>query len=328
MRTQLLLQEFRRRTDHVKVYTLRDQSTPALDVFRKKFSVMPPETLFILADLGNGRQNQRQVDITELYEGNPTTGELSVYKGEPIMVHVLQDLGGAAKRIVYESEGHRETLTADPKAMGLIANFLKINEGVEFRRLPLADYKIIPIDCELLMIMAPEQPFQEAELDTIRDFIERGGSLLVTIRPKVKTGLERLLEDYGVKVESNIVCDPVQFIPPYITNLRLIDFNNHPVNRGMSNIGFEFPSSCEVEAIPKKDRDFTITPLAMASASSWGEKGDITPGNPPKQDADELGNNKKVIVVVEKNVTRKDARRKTAKIDVWGSSLPFTNSVL
>jgi hypothetical protein len=328
-RTKILLTEFQRRTDHVKVYVLRDQSTPGYDVFRKHFSAVPPATLFLLAQLPGNRENQREIDIQELYEGNGLTGELSVYKGEPILVHVIQELGGASKRIVYESDSHRETLTADVRQMSLLANFLKINEGIEFRRLPLSDYKVIPVDCDLLMIMAPEQPFGDAELDTIRDYLERGGSLLVTIRPKVKTGLEVLLEEYGVKVGQNIVCDPQQYFPPSVTNLRIVDFNgSHSVNRGMANVFFELPQTCTVEAYAKKDKDFVITPLAMAGPNSWEEKGEITPVSPPKQDADERSGNMKVIVAVEKKVGRADAKHKTAKIDVWGSVLPFTNGVL
>lgn len=328
-RTLILLDEFQRRSNHVKVHLLSDQNTAALDVFRKHWSAVPPATLFLLAQHAGNRETQREIDISELFEGNSVTGELNVYKGEPILVHVIQELGGASKRIVYESESHRETLTADVRQMSMLANFLKINEGVEFRRLPLSDYKVIPIDCDLLMIMAPEQPFLEHELDTVRDYLERGGSLLVTLRPKVKTGLEHLLEDYGVKVGENIVCDPQQYAPPYLTNLRIVDFNGaHTVNRGMANVPFLLPQTCTVDPIQKRAPGWTITPLAMAGPNSWGKKGEVTPSAPMRPEADEPVGNMKVIVAVEKAVTRQDAKRKTAKLDVWGSALPFTNALL
>ncbi|HLY74910.1 MAG TPA: Gldg family protein [Planctomycetota bacterium] len=328
-RTLLVLEEFQRRTDHIKVYGLRDQNTPGFETFHKHWSAVPPATLFLLANLGGNRETQREIDMSELYEGDATTGELHVYKGEPILVHMIQDLGGGSKRIVYETDSHRETLTADVRHMSMLTNFLKINEGVEFRRLPLSDYKVIPVDCDLLMIIAPEQPFQEHELETIRDYLERGGSLLVAIRPKVKTNLEGLLEDYGVRVGNNIVCDPQQYTPPYITTLRLVDFNGaHSVNRGMANVFFEMPSSCTVDPVAKRDGTFTITPLAMAGPGSWEEKGSVNVGDNPKPDGDERVGSMKVITVAEKRVTRKDGNRKTAKLDVWGSSLPFTNAEL
>jgi hypothetical protein len=328
-RTAILLKEFAGRSDHIKFFTLQELSTPDQELFRRKFAAVPPATLFLLAQLPGNHENQRVIDVTELYEGNAMSGELSVYKGEPILVHVIQELGGNSKRIVYESDGHRETLTADVRQMSMLTNFLRINEGVEFRRLPLSDYKVVPVDCDLLMIMAPDQPFLEHEIDTLRDYIERGGSLLVTLRPKVKTGIEGLLEDYGVKVGQNVVCDPEQFIPPSITNLRLVDFNGaHTVNRGMANVYFIMPQTCTIDPVSKKDNNYVITALAMASPASWEEKGDVGPGANPKPDADERVGGMKVIVTVEKNVTHKDAKRKTAKIDVWGSSLPFTNKLL
>ena len=84
--TKELLEEFRRRTDHVKVYEYSGQNTPRYDVFQKHFSAITPATLFILATLDGGRVNQKQIDIMDLFVGNAQTGELSVYKGEPVLV--------------------------------------------------------------------------------------------------------------------------------------------------------------------------------------------------------------------------------------------------
>lgn len=324
-RTQEILEEFHRRSDHVKWHVLSDQNTPGYEVFRQHWSAVPPSTLFLLAKMEGGRENQRQIDIQELYEGNAQTGELQVYKGEPILVQAIRELGGASKRIVYETEGHRETLTADTRRLSTLSNFLKINEGVEFRRLPIADYKVIPVDCDLLMIMAPESEFLDHELDVIRDYLEHGGSLLVALRPKVRTRLEKLLEDYNVKVGENLVCDPQQYVPPYLTTIRVVDFNVHPVNRNMVNVPFILPQTCTIDPIPRRDANWTITPLAMAGPASWEEKGPIENAKP---DADERVGNMKLIVAVEKTATAKEPRRKTAKIDVWGSALPFTNDLL
>src|SRR5262249_37817069 len=156
---------------------------------------------------------------------------------------------------VYESEGHRETVTGDVRKMSTLANFLRLNEGIEIRRLPLNEYKTIPVDCDLLMIMAPEQPFLENELEVIKEYIERGGSLLVTIRPKVRTGLEKLLEEYSVKVGENIVLDPQLYMPPSMANLVVMNFNIHPVNRQMANVQFRLPMCCTIDPIQRRDNN-------------------------------------------------------------------------
>lgn len=323
-----MLEEFRRRTQHVKFYEL-SANTPRIDVFQKHFSAVTPATLFLLATMEGGRTNQKQIDIQDLYLGNAQTGELSVYKGEPVLVQAIGDLGGNSKRFIYESQGHRETVTADVRRMSSLVNFLKLNEGVEFRPLALADYKTVPVDCDVLMILAPEQPFLDHELEVLKEYIERGGSLLVAMRPKVRTGLESLLEEYSVKIGDNVVLDPQLYKPPYKSDLLLVDFNVHPVNRNMANVQFVMSESCTVDPIPRKDNNWTITPIAQAGPSSWEAKGGYGPNDQPQPRADERTGNMKVIVTVEKTAKfPMDERHKVAKIDVWGSAVPFTNRAL
>ena len=324
-----MLSEFTRRTDHVKVYLLAGPNTKRYDEFQKHWSAVTPATLFVLAHLDGSRTNKKTVDIQEMYQGNATTGEVAVFRGEPILVQTIRDLGGNTKRIVYESEGHRETVTADVRKMSTLANFLRLNEGIEIRRLPLNEYKTIPVDCDLLMIMAPEQPFLENELGLIREYIERGGSLLVTMRPKVRTGLEPLLEEYSIKVGDNVVLDPQQYAPPSMASLVVVNFNVHPVNRQMANVQFLLPQSCTVDPIQRRDNSWTITPLAAAGPNSWEEKGNFGVNDRPKRDSDEREGDMKLIVAVEKVAKfPMDEKHKTAKILVWGSALPFTNEVL
>lgn len=324
-----MLKEFMARSTHVRVHPYVGANTPKLDVFQKHWSAVPPSTLFVLASMGGGRENKKQIDIQDLYQGNAQTGEVTSYKGEPILVQTIQELGGAVKRIVYESEGHHEILTADVRRLGTLANFLKLNEGIEVRRLPLNEYKTIPVDCDLLMILAPEQPFLENELEVIRDYLERGGSLLVAVVPKVRTGLEQLLLEYSVKVGENVVLDPQQYAPPSQSNLVVVDFNLHPVNRNMANVQFLLPKCCTIDPVDRKDNNWTITPLAMAGPNSWEEKGDTSPSARPKPDADERTGNMKLVVAVEKTAKRPmDEKHKMAKIIVWGSAIPFTNDLL
>jgi len=324
-----MLEEFRRRTDHVKVYAYVGANTPRLDVFQQTFSGVPPATLFLRADFGNGRTNKKQIDIADLYQGDANTGEVTVFKGEPILVQAIRDLGGETKRIVYESEGHREILTADVRKMSTLANFLRLNEGVEFRRLPLAEYKTVPVDADLLMILAPEQPFLDHELEVIKEYLERGGSLLVAVVPKVRTGLERLLEEYNVKVGENIVLDPQRYSQNQ-ANLVVTDFNIHPVNRNMMNVQFLMPRCCTIDPMPRRDNSWTITPLAQAGPNSWEEKGGISPSDRPKPDPDERVGNMKLIVAVEKpaKFPMDQDKHKMARIDVWGTAFPFTNDLL
>jgi len=327
--TREVLNEFTRRSDHVKVHVLSEISTPRYKEFQEHWSAVTPATLFVLAHLDGNRTNKKTIDIQELYQGNAATGEVAIYRGEPIIVQTIRDLGGSTKRVIYESEGHRETVSADARKMSTLSNFLRLNEGVEIRRLPLNEYKTVPVDCDLLMIMAPEQPFLDHELGVLREYIERGGSLLVAMRPKVRTGLEPFLEEYSIKVGDNIVLDPQQYAPPSMANLVVVNFNVHAVNRQMANVQFLLPQSCTVDPVQRRDNNWTITPLAAAGPNSWEEKGGVGVADRPKKDADEREGDLKLIVAVEKTAKfPMDEKHKTARIVVWGSALPFTNELL
>jgi hypothetical protein len=238
----------------------------------------------------------------------------------------LRELAGGVKRVVYESEGHQEFLSVDKSQMAMLHHFLTTNEGVDLKRISLIDFKSVPEDCELLVILGPAQPFQQHELDVIRDYLERGGSVLIAVRPRVKTGLEKLLQEYSVAVGDNIVFDPQQFVPPTQTKLVVRDFNLHEVNRNMVNLGFVLPDCCTVDPIPRKDVYWKITPLAMAGPNSWEEKGDLSPARTPRRTPDERQGNMKLITVVERQFKEPD--RKKMKLDVWGSVAPFTDAVL
>ncbi len=329
-RVSELLEEFRRRTTRIKVYTLGGTQPPRHDVFKQHFPLVTPSALFLLADLGGGRINKRIIEIQQLYDANTATGELTSFRGEPFLVSALRELGGSTKRIVYETDGHQEMMTADVRQLGILANFLKVNEGVEFRHLALGDYTQVPLDADLVLILGPGQTFLQQEVDVLKEYLERGGRLLYAARPKVKSGLEGLLESYGAKIGDNVVCDRRQSVPGSLTGLMIRDFNVHEINRNMANVQIVMPESCTVDPIERKDPKWKITPLAMSGTAAWEEKGDLGPGaKSPGPDGEERVGNLKLIVAVEKPAPKpQDAAHANTRIVVWGSSGAFTNAAL
>jgi hypothetical protein len=290
---------------------------------------MSPATIYVLAELGTGKTNKKAIEIQQLYDGNAATGELTAYRGEAVLVAAIRELAGAVKHKVYESEGHQEYVTGDKSTLGILQTHLTIDEGIEFTRISLNEYKTVPVDCELLMIMGPAQPFNPHEIEVIRDYLERGGSLLVAVRPKVRSGIEKLLEEYSIQVGDNVVHDPQQFTGAKMSNIYVKDFNLHDINRSMVNLTFIIPDCCTVDPIPRKDPAWKITPLAIAGPGSWEKKGEILDKTRPRPELDERVGNMKLIVVVEKPATRPlDDRHARCKIDVWGSVQPFTNGVI
>jgi hypothetical protein len=324
-RTLQLLREFElRNPGKIK---LRVVSRDGADAeFRKHWPTVQPATVYLLANLGSGRVNKKAVEVYQLYHGDHATGALAQYRGEPVLSQAVRDLAGATRRVVYETEGHGEVPTADQRQLGVFKELLARNEGVEIKRLALADVKSVPPDCDVLCVFGPSQPFSDYEVGVLKDYLERGGSLLVALRPRVKNGLEAFLEEYGVKVGDNLVLDPAQSSPANPSHLLLRDFNAHDINQGMAGLTFLMADSCTVDPIERNDASWRIVPLVMTGPTAWEETGPTGPGTRPKADGKERVGDLKLIVAVEKPAARPlDEHHKKARLIVWGSVSPFTN---
>lgn len=327
-RTRELLKEFRlRNPERIKVVEVSKQGVdPAL---RQHFAAVQPATLYFLADLGNKRINKRVLEVYQLYHGDHATGELAQYRGEPAIAQSIRELGGTVRRVLYETEGHGEISTADKMQMGVVRELLSRNEGVEFRSLDTAKYKSIPADCDLLAIFGPAQPFGDEEIGLLKDYVERGGSLLVALRPRGNSGLEAFLEGLGAKVGQGIVLDPPNSVLGNPSQIKVGDFNVHDINQGMAGLRFVMADTCVVDPVEKGKADWKVTPLAMSGPESWEETGPVGPGTRPKPDGKERTGPLKLLVAIEKPASRpQDDRHKIAKVVVWGSVRPFHNEFL
>jgi len=335
LRTFELLEEFKLRNPKLRYYAIAAQGIPEGELFQRHWTSVHPTTLYLLAEFPkeSGRApNKKMIGFHDLYEGNAMTGDLTSYRGEAVLVQAIRELGGGRKRIVFQTEGHQEIVTEDRRALGYLTQYLAKNEGIEIQRLA-TDARAIPTHGDLVMILGPGQPFSDHEVGLLRDYLERGGALLVALRPKVRTGLEPLLEEYGIKPGEGLIHDGVEFAPPYKTSLRIRDFSVHEINRSrvaMANVSFLLPDATPVLPADKVARDLKVAPLARSGPQSWEETGATGPGSNAAFDpVNERPGPLPVIVAVEKPATKsQDPERTKARLVVWGSVAPFTNAVL
>ena len=172
-RTLDLLREFElRNPDKIKLRVVGDQVDREM---QRHWPTVQPATIYLLADLG-GRFNKRVVEIYQLYHGDHATGELAQYRGEAVLTQALRELGAGVRRFVYETEGHGELSSSNRAQLQAFKELLTRNEGVEFRKFPIATYKSVPPDCDVLIVMGPAQPFGDAEIGVLKDYLERGGT--------------------------------------------------------------------------------------------------------------------------------------------------------
>ncbi len=71
----------------------------------------------------------------------------------------------------------------------------------------LARSRQVPRDCDLLIVAGPKTGFFQAEVDSIRVYLEAGGAALFLLDPGVQTGLEPMLKDWAIAVNNDYIVD-------------------------------------------------------------------------------------------------------------------------
>jgi ABC-type uncharacterized transport system involved in gliding motility auxiliary subunit len=170
-----------------------------------------------------------------------------------------------------------------------------------------------PIDQSLraLLVMAPETALSDDELRNIDAYVMKGGSLGVfggSIKMKqeqqelsasqINTGLNTLLEKWGVKLLNEVVADPKCGQAPFRTPIGFTmpvpfppvpvlvfseEQGKHPIAYRMNQVFMPFSATLKQNDALKGDKDVKIEIIANTSKNSWlieGDNVDLKPRNP------------------------------------------------
>ena len=152
------------------------------------------------------------------------------------------------RRVVYLTTGHGELndpLAAEYPGSGLVPDPGQFDVGLlplqALRSLmDLLNYDVlelgggdglaneIPEDADMLMILGPRRPFLEGEINAVRDYLDRGGALVLALEPDGEFVLGGLLEDLGVDYEPAMVLDDQYALSTDRRGLVTNQFSMHP----------------------------------------------------------------------------------------------------
>jgi len=154
-------------------------------------------------------------------------------------------------KIAYIDVSHGERFSHDSwnenAAMGLYLNLMR-NGYLTFSMESYEDEKLNTAD--LLVLIAPSQPFTKKEVARIRDFVFRGGNLILTVGWEEKEASEDLMKQFGLSIDYIPLGRFVSIIPRY--NQRVMLSEAWPVLNTEGN--FEIIASYEkLPVIVRKD---------------------------------------------------------------------------
>ena len=216
--------------------------------------------------------------ITEMIEN-------SINNMEYMLISSLRRATQKSKPRVGFLQGHGElTFAQTQRARSLIAPYYAIADVAINDSLAALD------NIDGLIIARPTQKFSDRELYIIDQFVMRGGRLMcfldalnldedslnkngMTHTTRNETGLERMLFDYGLKLNDNYVVDarcapkPVPFAKqsmiPWFFHV-LASPTRHPISRNLEPVSLKYAS--EIQFVGNSTN--TLTPILTSSTNS------------------------------------------------------------
>lgn len=182
---------------------------------------------------------------------------------------------------VYFLQGHGERPMEEVE--GGLSQALSALKDKNFTPLPLnlAERSEVPSDASAVVVAGPKRPLFEGEVQALKNYLSKGGSLLLMIDPETNPGLDSILADWGVQLPQQVVIDAsgegrVVGLGPAIP--LVTDYSNHPITQDFGNNYSLYPVARPVEITSVEG--VTATPLMVTNEESWAES---NPENQPLQ---------------------------------------------
>jgi len=172
------------------------------------------------------------------------------FAGEKTFTAMLLALQNAEPLRAYFLQGHGEPSLADADNFG----YLKFGAALQQNYVAVTNFEFIgdsavPMDCNLLVIAGSAAAFRETELRRIDEYLAQGGRLLLLFNYaslKRATGLEPILQRWGVNVLADVAQDPNTVTGQ---DVKVRAFGQHPVVNGLTDLSLQMVLPRPVEKI-------------------------------------------------------------------------------
>jgi len=143
------------------------------------------------------------------------------------------------KKNIYFLEGHNERSTDNAKSELSLYGFSQMLEKNSYnvKKINLINLTKIPEDAHVLIIAAPTQQVQTAEIKAIENYLARGGNLLLMLDEKNSYGLAGLLMKMNLELE-----------PYYIYNVFDTPMGK-VVNAQAATVGLQYSTASEITKV-------------------------------------------------------------------------------
>ena len=193
---------------------------------------------------------------------------------EQSFINLLMRLARGGERTVMALDGHGE------RRLGGIANhdlgeFGKqlAAKGFKTNSLNLAVAQEVPANASMLLIASPQVDLQPAEVQKVRQYVQKGGNLLWLIDPEPLRGLQPVAELLGLTLGPGTVVDPdAAKLNASATVAIAANYGRHAITDNF-RLNTVFPFARQVGVA--EGGDWRVTRLVEVAPRGWIEMGKL-----------------------------------------------------
>jgi ABC-type uncharacterized transport system involved in gliding motility auxiliary subunit len=241
---------------------------------------------------------------------------------EQDLANLLLRLMRTRERLIMYLDGHGEPSLEGARNfdLGDFGGQLR-SKGFRLQALNLSIAPEVPDNCSVLVIAQPRANLLKGEVDKIKRFLEKGGSLLWMVDAGPLYGLEPIAELLQTQLPRGVVVDPAgQEVAGNPAVSVGIPSREHPAGSSGSLITI-FPLARPI--VPARNgKNWKVTPLVEVARRGWVETGDLSKGAHFDKDKDMPGPIT-VVAALEREVSGRKQR-----VVVTGSSSFLSNTYL
>ncbi len=121
--------------------------------------------------------------------------------------------------------------------------------------------------CSVLIVAGPQTALLEHEVKAIDTYLDNGGKAMFMIDPFIKTGLDRVIAKFGIKMEDDMVIDPASHFWADPSTPAISEYNPHEITTKLPQTFFPGARSLSATAAPVPG--VTVRPLVNTSKKSF-----------------------------------------------------------
>lgn len=255
-------------------YVEPDRDLAAMNELKQRHGLEERNSVIVTS----GARSRTLLD-REFYDRTPIAKTRVSFNGEQMITSAMHDLAQARQPVVYFLMGHGERNLEDYDRLTGYSSIRRAmkRDNIDLRTFVMATADGVPQDCDALIVAGPTTRLPDVEVEHLSRYLDRNGRVMILIDPFVRSGLEPLLEGWGVRLATDVVIDRVSLTGG--REFYVGRYGEHKITRSLENVAtiFSMPRSVEplvAGEIPDSERSDKprVQILAMTSQRSWAKR--------------------------------------------------------